>query len=334
MADQPLFSIVVTAYTMERLQNIYELIDSIKAQTYHNVEVVFVTEHSRELVEMVKAYALEKAITNIKAIFNDGEAGASAARNLGIKQSHGDIIAFVDDDVVVFPNWVEQMVEAFKDYSVIAITGPAIPLWPDKPVLWFPEEFYWVFGCTKWTGLERTTEVRNVWTMNAAFKREAFIIGGLFSTSIGPKGGSMSGRKRELSEDLELSLRVKESTGKRILYYPGAKVQHRVDMRRLQLSFISRWAYWAGYSKQKLKKLYGSTNINVLDQEYNLLKRIGTKLLPSLMTKLPRHPLRTSRSFLITLTVLGCVATGYFTALFVNDKKKTYVFSYLDGGVS
>ena len=85
MKQSPLLSLVITSYTEERLKDVYELLDSIKAQTYSNMETVFVAERSRELFQKIKTYAEEKAIPNVKVIFNDDEPGASAARNLGIK---------------------------------------------------------------------------------------------------------------------------------------------------------------------------------------------------------------------------------------------------------
>ena len=109
MAEQPLLSIVITSYTTERLNDIYELMDSIKTQTYANIETIFVAERSPELYDRVKAYLREKAVANTKMAFNEGEPGLSAARNLGIREAKGDIIAFVDDDVVLFPDWAEEM---------------------------------------------------------------------------------------------------------------------------------------------------------------------------------------------------------------------------------
>ena len=51
---EPLLSIVITSYTMERFKDICDLFDSIKLQTYQNLEVIFVAERSRELYEKVK----------------------------------------------------------------------------------------------------------------------------------------------------------------------------------------------------------------------------------------------------------------------------------------
>jgi hypothetical protein len=127
---------------------------------------------------------------------------------------------------------------------------------------------------------------------------------------------------------------VKEATGMKIIYSPTTKVKHRVDNNRLKLSYIAPWAYWAGYSKQKLKKSYRYSKNNILNQEYGLLRRIITKLFPRLLVQFPGHPLRTSRSVLFTSTVLCCVAMGYFVGLFSSKNNIEYKFTFLDGGVS
>jgi glycosyltransferase involved in cell wall biosynthesis len=166
MTDSPLLSIIITAYTTERLADIYELLKSIKSQTYANTETIFVVERSKQLLERISSYATENNIPNLKVLFNDGEPGLSAARNVGIKAAKGDIIAFVDDDVLLYPDWAEKMINAHRDDSIIGVTGPAIPLWEDPSMAWFPQEFYWIISCTAWDTEDCVKEVRNAWGMN------------------------------------------------------------------------------------------------------------------------------------------------------------------------
>lgn len=317
MAKQPLLSIIVTSYTTERLEDVFELLGGVKAQTYPNIETVFVAERSRELYDQIKTYIKENGIPNPKVIFNEGELGASAARNMGIKQARGDIIAFVDDDAIPFPDWAEEMVKTYQDGTIIGVTGPALPLWEDESAAsWFPEEFYWVIGCTAWGNWTGITEVRNAWTMNGSFKREALDLGGLFATSIGPQRGSMAGRKRDISEDVELSLRLKQATGKRIVYNPSVKVKHKVHTERLKAGYVSRWAYWAGFSKHKLKKLYPQVDADPLGQEHQLLRRIIVRLLPNILKTFFTSPVIAGRKLSVTLIILFFVALGYFSHSF------------------
>lgn len=322
MNEEPLISVIITSYSMERLRDVLELLDSIKGQTYSNIETIFVAERDVELSARVNSYVKEKAIPNVKVIFNDGEPGACAARNLGILEAKGNIVSFIDDDAVAFPEWAEEMVKAYQDDSVVGVTGPAFPLWEDESMSWFPEEFYWILSCSAWFSSNDTRDVRNVWLENASFRKEVFELAGYLDTRLGPQDGSGEFKQREfnegiVSEEVELSLRIKRRTGKRIIFNPKVKVRHRVYKDRLEWSYIRQWAYWMGLSKYKLKKLYPKTDDgkDSLGEERRLLKRIFFRLLPNIIKDFFKDPFTACRKFAVTATVLLFVASGYYAHL-------------------
>jgi GT2 family glycosyltransferase len=320
MTDTPLLSIVVTSYTTERLNDIYGLLKSINNQTYARIETIFVVENSKELMEKIKICGVANAIPNLKLLFNDGEPGLSAARNVGIKQARGDIIAFVDDDVLLYPDWAENMVKSYNYDSTIGVTGPAIPLWEDNSMIWFPEEFYWVISCTAWDDDNRIKEIRNAWGMNMSFKREAFEMAGLFSNEFGFHKGPMA-------EDNEFSLRIKKKTGKKIIFVPDVKLWHRVHKYRLSQKFIKERSYWIGYSRRTLKMAKTKNkddNINVLSQEYRLLNRIGTRLCPNIMKKIFTQPVIAWRITCVSITALTYVTLGYYSNFIPKFLKRNF----------
>lgn len=51
------------------------------------------------------------------------QANISAARNLGLAQAAGAVVAFIDDDAVAEPTWLSRLVAPFSDARVIAATG-------------------------------------------------------------------------------------------------------------------------------------------------------------------------------------------------------------------
>jgi glycosyltransferase involved in cell wall biosynthesis len=311
---KPTFSVIVTSYTLGRLEDTFELLDSMKAQTYPNTEIIFVAERSEELYERVRAYANEENTPNMRVVYNDGEPGLSASRNLGIKNAHGDIIGFIDDDVLPFPDWAEEMVKTYEDNSIVGVTGPAFPLWEDESMFWFPEELYWIIGCSAWCNWDEKREVRNVWGMNMSFKKEALNLAGTFSTSI----GGVQGRRLHGEED-DLSLRMRRITKKSIVYNPKVRVKHRVYGHRLTSRFIARNSYWIGYTRHMLKRLYpkGDEGKNLLDVEYQLLKRILARLFPNIFKTFFDNPIIAWRKLRVTITALLFVALGYYSHLFM-----------------
>jgi glycosyltransferase involved in cell wall biosynthesis len=310
MRQSPLLSLVVTSYTTERLNDIFELLESIKNQTYKNIEVIFVAERSRELLQRVKAYTEEKSIPNVKVVFNDGEPGLSVARNLGIKHSMGDIISFTDDDALLFPDWAEQTVKALENDQAIGVTGSAIPLWEDESLKWLPEEFYWLVSCIAWTGWTETRVVRGAFGANMAFRREAFADGCLFSPNAGYARAS---RHQPVSDDLEFSLRVRKRTGKPIIFNPGPRVRHRVNRKRLGWRFVTARSHQIGCTRRIIRKHYAD-ELGTSEQERQVLK--GTlRLLLGLPREFVTKPVLAYKKFSLILVVLTSVAVGYLVPI-------------------
>jgi glycosyltransferase involved in cell wall biosynthesis len=318
------FSIIVTSYTTERLDDIRELLESIRAQTYPDTETIFIIERSRELYEEVKAIGQD--MPSLKVLYNDDEPGLSAARNMGVKEARGEIIAFSDDDALLTPRWAEETVKAYDgDGSIIGLTGPILPLWEDPAMDWFPREFYWVFSCTyhDWT---TPRKVRNGYGTNISFKREAFVSSGLFSTNLGAMGGGESGKHELSGDETELSIRVRMKTGKYIIYNPNIRVQHRVNRYRLTPAFLASRGYWEGYTKAMFKRVYhdNGNNEKLLDTEYELLKRIFFRLFPGILKGFFTKPVTAWRKFSVTVVILSSTAVGYLSCLLkIHGRKHT-----------
>ena len=314
MADSgPLLSVIITSYAKNRLPDVFDLLESLKAQTYGHIEIVFVGEREPELCEQVKDYADQQGMRSVIVLFNDGGPGLSAARNVGIERAQGDIIAFVDDDVILSHDWAEEVVEGFADSSIIGMTGPAYPLWEDPGMSWLPEELYWLISCTGWTGWARAREVRNAWGMNMAFRREAFTDGLRFSSRFGLCNSSRLSWIDPPSEDVDFSLRAKERTGKKIIFCPKASVWHKVPRKRIGVKFVVQRSASVGFQRRMLKKLYpkAGKNSKPLDQERQLLRRILTGLFPRILGHFFVNPWRAWKELRIALVSLLFVALGY-----------------------
>ena len=305
-------SIITPCYTMDRFKDLTELLASVQVQAYKNVEMLIVVERSPQLAERIREHRLERKYPDMRVLYREGPPGVSSSRNLAIGRAKGDIVAFVDDDAVLFPDWAEETAKTYnEDSTVIGVTGPILPLWEKESMRWFPREFYWIFSCTYWDMTEKT-EVRNGYATNLSFRKEAFKSEGLFLTSMGVKGRGQRGWQEPGAEETEFSLRVRQRTGKRILYNPKIKVQHRVYGYRMTAEFITKRAYWEGYAKALLKHLHSSSGETaVLSTEYSLLRRILFRLIPQMVGRLFRQPLVALRQLWLTLTVLSCVAAGY-----------------------
>lgn len=108
--DRPLVSAVIPTYNRGHV--VERAVASVLDQTYRPIEIIVVddgsTDDTAERIARVRAPGLEYVRTPTNA-------GASAARNLGISQARGDLVAFLDVDDEWLPDKTARQVAAFHE---------------------------------------------------------------------------------------------------------------------------------------------------------------------------------------------------------------------------
>lgn len=85
-------------------------IDSLKAQTLPDFEVLFVDDHGQDdAIQVAKEYTRDDS--RFRFLETPTNAGPGVARNLGIEAAEGQYIAFIDSDDLWHPNFLKTMVE-------------------------------------------------------------------------------------------------------------------------------------------------------------------------------------------------------------------------------
>lgn len=111
----PLVSIIIPTRNSSQFLN--ECLSSIKKQAYKNIEIIVVDNDSTDNTK-----DLSKKYTH--KIYNYGPE-RSAQRNYGAKQAKGDFLLFVDSDMQLSPNVIEDCVTKIKtDNHVLALVIP------------------------------------------------------------------------------------------------------------------------------------------------------------------------------------------------------------------
>lgn len=91
---------------------------SIKAQTYKNIEIIVVDNHSLDkTVQIAKKYA--------DKVFTKGPE-RSTQRNFGVDQSKGDYIAWLDSDMQLEKNVIKECIDQMKTASGVIIPEKSI----------------------------------------------------------------------------------------------------------------------------------------------------------------------------------------------------------------
>ncbi len=173
-------SVIICAYTEKRWPELVSAIASIQHQTLPPSEIIIVIDHNPDLLRRVQALEAE-----VIAIGNSGAKGLSGARNSGWTRARGEIIAFLDDDAIAEPNWLENLAACYADPAVVGVGGKIAPLWETRRPSWFPEEFDWVVGCTYRGMPTSNAPVRNVIGANMSIRRSALIAAGGFHEALG-----------------------------------------------------------------------------------------------------------------------------------------------------
>lgn len=301
----------MTSYTIERLNDTFDLLQAIKGQTCSDFEIIFVVERSRELFEKVRSLSQEIGLSNLKLIFSSDKLGISEARNVGVRSANGGILAFTDDDAVPFPNWAEEVAKTFdKHKDVIGITGPVLPLWENETLNWFPEEFYWMIGCSAWKDLNNLGNSDYAWGANMAFRKEAFEAT-LFK-NLYANGAHAEGKLGPVGDDVDFSYSLKKNTGKEILFNPEMKVSHKVNKYKLSSKFIRRYSYWQGYSDSMFKDISGIAKERS-KTEFGLFSRIVSKLLPSIIKGCLRNSSISLKKAEVSAKVIFYFGLGYIS---------------------
>lgn len=117
-----LFVSVVVA-TRNRDTCLIELLKSLFLQKYSDFEVIVVDQSDKSFPAKDNYY--QKIKTKITIVRSQSK-GAGRARNIGIKKAKGQIIVFLDDDVVADKDLIKSHVEAYGNKSIGAVCGRVI----------------------------------------------------------------------------------------------------------------------------------------------------------------------------------------------------------------
>jgi GT2 family glycosyltransferase len=255
-------SVVICAYTEERWHELVAAVKSVCAQTVEPREIIVVIDHNTALFERVQAN-----ITGIILIENHEPRGLSGARNSGISRSQGSLIAFLDDDAIAESDWIERLGRCCQDPLVLGAGGVVAPLWAEKQPSWFPEEFYWVVGCTYQHLPESPIAVRNPYGGCTCIRREVFEVVGGFRNSLGRIGNHPSG-----GEETELCIRAAQHWPHRFfLCDPHAKIHHHISVSRASWRYFIARCYAEGHSKAAISSFVGTKKSLVSERAYTLL---------------------------------------------------------------
>ena len=254
-------SILLCVYTEARWDDMLAAIDSARRQTLPAGEIIVIVDHNPALYERLRL-----AAPDVRVVQNEESPGLSGARNSGIRAAAHDLVAFLDDDATAAPDWLEQMVKHLGEERVLGVGSRVAPNWVAAPPRWFPEEFYWVVGCS-YRGLpERTAVVRNPFGGAMCIRKEAVLETGGFRTGIGRDANRPMG-----CEETEFAIRATQRwPGRVFLYEPRAVIYHKVTPQRARFGYFLSRCFFEGVSKASMTEEVGAADGLSEERSYTL----------------------------------------------------------------
>jgi glucosyl-dolichyl phosphate glucuronosyltransferase len=184
----------------------------------------------------------------------ESQPGKSHALNSGIEAARGQLLAFMDDDVIVEPMWLQNLTARLHDGEWAGCGGPILPQWTCSPPSWLPRALapLALFDI----GFEAGPLTESPFGTNMAYRREMFEKYGGFRSDLGPRpGGDI-----QHSEDTEFGNRLL-AAGEHLWYEPSAIVYHPVARDRLEKEYFLAW--WFDKSRADVRA-YGPPVVSKL----------------------------------------------------------------------
>ena len=200
-------------------------------------EILVVDNNSQDQTKLVAESFARTTAVPLRYVF-EPQQGLSVARNRGVEEAGGSVIAFTDDDVLPPPDWVESVLKAFAKWDADGVGGRILPLWQTLPPRWIMRDRHLLsrlalMDCDESRVLTLPLgEQPQVWGANMAFRRELFSEIGMFDP-----GRGMKGKKLARGEEVDLIRRALER-GSRIVYDPSIRVFHRIGRDRLRRRYF------------------------------------------------------------------------------------------------
>ncbi len=226
-------SAIVVSYNSERF--IRQCLDAVLASDYPVSEVVVVDNASQD-----ETCSVVESICDARLIRNAENLGFAGGCNVGLSHVTGQVVAFVNPDVIVQPSWIGQMAKVMAEEPSVAIAGGKL-LYPDQRTIQHAGGFlhyplaladHYGYGQPDDGKWDQQRDVEYVTGAAVAARREALEDLGGFDEEFFPA----------YFEETDLCWRARQA-GQRVVYVPSAVGIHYESTTTGKDSYIYYYYY-------------------------------------------------------------------------------------------
>jgi glucosyl-dolichyl phosphate glucuronosyltransferase len=245
-ARTPVLTILICTYN--RADELGEVVDSLERQEGVDpgeCEVLVVDNNSTDQTRQVISCRQEAGLPNLRYLFEPRQ-GKSFALNLGIAEARGTFYAVIDDDLILPPTYLRDLISAICDNpESSAFGGKVLPLYQVPPPGWLTPDIWAPVGIADFGEQQIIVgRHRQICFMAGTLRRADVKELGGYCTHLGVRGRSVIGG----TEDSELMQRLWRS-GREGVYLPHLVLYHKVPEERVRRSHFRRWHLGHGRSK-------------------------------------------------------------------------------------
>jgi len=243
--NQPILSIVICTYNRDAY--LQKCLDHLSRQTATQdvFEVLVIDNNSSDQTKKIcsEFYKSNQALQFRYLV--EREQGLSFSRNLGVNQSKGEILSYIDDDAFADSNFVLNLIGYFRKHQEVdAIGGKITPVYEGTAPSWMSKYLLPLVAALDMGAKPKAFKGRKFPIgANMAFRKSVFDHAGLFHTELGRKGKFLGS-----GEEKEFFYRLKKQN-RSIHYVPDIHVHHSIPDKRLQSDYIKKLAIGIGKSE-------------------------------------------------------------------------------------
>ena len=247
-------SLIIATYN--RAEQLMVTLASVATQSGNAAmwECIVVDNNSKDnTAQRVEEFQKNHPSLNIIYHFESNQ-GLSHARNAGIERSQGDIVAFIDDDERIVPDFISAYIEFFDNHAdAMSAGGKIIAEYPTGRPQWMSRYTEQPIANPMDYGdkIRLFPKGKIPGGGNMAMRRDIFNNIGLFDTSLGRTGKKLIG-----GEESDLFERMAKAN-MACYYVPRAVMYHIIPAEKLTLDYFKRLSLNTGKSQRRRAEARG-----------------------------------------------------------------------------
>jgi glycosyltransferase involved in cell wall biosynthesis len=302
-------SVSVIVCTYNRAEQLPRIIRLLRVQDYpkDRFEIIIVDNGSTDNTKSMAEKLMTQSDVKIRYFF-ESRRGVTFARNRGSEEALYPYLAYIDDDCIVKPDWLQSLMTGYDlDNRVFSVFGRIKNDWGEqiKP-RWMTPAMEAMLGDNSFLGtapkiLENRFGTRE---SNLSIKK------GILQSLGGFLGMEQFGSHNSAATELKYCLWKARNIGVKIAYVPTAVAHHYVTLRTK--SWMIKRAYWQGISDGLLdfiiyRQKWWKSGIKACSDSAAMIVLFGFALFYLVLCDQPRwmfHLLRAVRRFGLILSEL------------------------------